>query len=216
MFGAIGKYLSQMEIECTGACDVSALQNYLIEADADESVSAVVLHVNSPGGTVTGIPEVASVIAGMVKPIVAYCDSMMASAAYWIGSGCDEILVSSTADVGSIGVFQAWVDPSKNMEKNGFELKVIRAGTHKAAWLPGMMDDESFALMQAQVDSVYAMFSSHVVAMRGAIASEVMQGQSFLGETAVVVGLADQVVNGIGDAIERARTLSTGESNEIS
>ena len=108
------------------------------EAMADKSVTSIVLDVDSPGGSVYGVSELARKIyqSRGKKPIIAVANSLMASAAYWIASAADEIHVSPGAEVGSIGVIAVHVDRSENNAKEGFNVSYITAGEYKAEGNP--------------------------------------------------------------------------------
>jgi ClpP class serine protease len=82
---------------------------------ADESIGAIVIQIDSPGGNVAGTPEVARKIyeaRGKGKAIIAQADSLMASAAYYIGAAADEIVATPSSEVGSIGVYAVHEDAS--------------------------------------------------------------------------------------------------------
>jgi protease-4 len=205
--GVCARYLSAMETDC-GGLDLNDTEKTLREAQADPRVQGIVLHFNSPGGTVTGIPELASLIRTIseTKPVIAFTDAQCCSAAYWLASACDSIVVTPTADVGSIGVYSALVDESAAWAQEGYKLELMKAGKHKAMGIPGLpLAPEDRALIQAEVDSIYAMFTADVVANRArngaTVAEDTMQGQTFMGGTAVAVGLADRVVGSLTDLL---------------
>jgi protease-4 len=205
--GVCARYLSAMETDC-GGLDLNDTEKTLREAQADPRVQGIVLHFNSPGGTVTGIPELASLIRTIseTKPVIAFTDAQCCSAAYWLASACDSLVVTPTADVGSIGVYSALVDESAAWAQEGYKLELMKAGKHKAMGIPGLpLAPEDRALIQAEVDSIYAMFTADVVANRArngaTVAEDTMQGQTFMGGTAVAVGLADRVVGSLTDLL---------------
>lgn len=207
--GICAKYISQMEADC-GGLDLQHVEADLREAASDARVRVIVLHFNSPGGSVTGIPELAALIREInaSKPVFAFSDSMCASAAYWLASACTEIVVTPTAEIGSIGVYSALVDESVAWATNGYKLELMKAGTHKAAGIPGLpLAPEDRALIQAEVDAIYGMFTSDVNAGRNGVASEVMQGQTFMGGAAVAVNLADGVVASLTDFVKMLTTM---------
>jgi protease-4 len=205
--GVCARYLSAMETDC-GGLDLNDTEKTLREAQADPRVQGIVLHFNSPGGTVTGIPELASLIRTIseTKPVIAFTDAQCCSAAYWLASACDSIVVTPTADVGSIGVYSALVDESAAWAQEGYKLELMKAGKHKAMGIPGLpLAPEDRALIQSEVNSIYAMFTADVVANRArngaTVAEDTMQGQTFMGGTAVAVGLADRVVGSLTDLL---------------
>src|SRR5207302_11309430 len=107
-------------------------------AIADPNVSAVVLDTDCPGGSAAGTPELASKIraARGKKPIIAVANALMASAAYWIASAADEIVATPSADVGSVGGYQAHLDQSQALEKEGLKVTFIQEPALKTAGNP--------------------------------------------------------------------------------
>lgn len=125
--GPIGKGLGNLEKSC-GATSIEDVQRNLAEASSRKDVRGVLLSINSPGGSITGIPETASMIARLreTKPVVAFTDGMMASAAYWLGSQADAVVASTSAQVGSIGVYIPWADQTRRYEAAGVKVGVVK------------------------------------------------------------------------------------------
>lgn len=206
--GIVGKYLSWGEIACGGGYDLRSLDRDLKMAAADPYVDEIVIEAVSPGGTCTGIAESSALIKkiNQTKPVWAYTDAEMCSAMYWLSCSGSGVFASPLSSVGSIGVYLAWLDEAKALEMDGLELKLFRDGTFKAATLPGQLTTESGLLIQNEVNAVGTAFRNHVVSSRldasdVEVAIETMQGQSFLGQDAVKVGLVDQLYNSIDDFI---------------
>ncbi len=199
LHGIIGKNLSSMETMC-GGCDLLAVEGNLAQALADPGVATVLLDIDSPGGTVTGVADFASAIGALSaqsgKPVFAYASGQCCSAAYWIACGCSAIACGSSADIGSIGVYMAVVDESENWKQEGYKLVLVKAGEHKAAGISGSsITPEQVALWQADVDFIYAQFTTAVRAARPGIATATMQGQTFYGPRALEAGLVDKVIS---------------------
>src|SRR6266850_7722071 len=97
---------------------VEEIDQDITAALADPRVDGILLDMDSPGGTVPGIPELgAKILAGRaVKPIVALANGLAASAAYWLASAAHEIIVTPSGEVGSIGVYMLHEDWSKNLD----------------------------------------------------------------------------------------------------
>lgn len=163
-------------------------------------VDGVLLSIDSPGGTVPGTPELAAKIldARGTKPILAHANSLMASAAYWIGSMAHELWITPSGEAGSIGVYTVHKDYSKALEEAGVKITPVSAGKYKlegAPWEP--LSEEALAQMQERVSEVYGWFVKAVAEGRGAKASEVKSGYGegrVLGaKQAVEAKLADKV-----------------------
>ena len=214
MCGIIGKNLSGLEMMC-GGCDIKAVESNLIAALAAPETLAVVLNIDSPGGTVSGVAEFADEIAELSaaagKPVLAYASGMCCSAAYWIACGCAAIACSPSSDVGAIGVYMALMDESANWAEEGYKLVLIKAGDFKAAGIAGsQITPEQIALWQADVDFIYAQFTSAVKAARPGMTDATMQGQSFYGSRALAAGLVDQLFDDVSDlAAEIAPTAAS-------
>lgn len=149
------------------------------DAMADASVDRIVLDVDSPGGSVYGIAELARKIYNSrgKKPIIAMCNSLCASAAYWIASAADEIHVTPGGEVGSIGVIAVHVDRSENNKKEGFNVSYITAGKYKAEGnQDAPLDKEAKTHMQSRVDEYYRLFVRDVARNRGISTADVISG----------------------------------------
>lgn len=206
-----------MLAESSGAVSVERLQAQFRALLADPAISAIVLDVDSPGGAVTGVDEFAAEMhrARGVKPMVAVASPMAASAAYWLATAADEMLVNPTGEVGSIGVFAAHEDVSALMGKAGVKVSLISAGKYKTEGSPyEPLTDEARAAIQERVDDYYDMFVAAVARNRGVNASDVRAG---FGEGRVVgarKAKALGMVDGIGtleDGIAKAARLAKAE-----
>ena len=184
----------------------------LRQAEADPAVSAILLDIDSPGGTVAGCQEVAEAIASCAKPAAAYTGSLMASAAYWLGSATGRVYATETAELGSIGVVMTHTDASRALEEAGLAVTVIASGELKAAGNPfGPLSEEERAYFQAQCDSICAVFKGAVAQAMGLdleAASEWAEGRVFLGADAVKLGLASAVVSGRDEAVKLLQEAS--------
>lgn len=180
-----------------GADEIGAMVD---RAVADARVSAIVLDVDSPGGTVTGVPELAAKVraARDVKPVVAVANGLMASAAYWIGSAAGEVVVSPSGEVGSIGVIMLHEDWTGMLEKEGVKVTEIVAGKYKTEGAPWKeLDEEARAFFEGRVAEVYDWFVRDVAANRDDTPANVRkgygEGRVLGGKDAVKAGLADRV-----------------------
>jgi signal peptide peptidase SppA len=199
--GVIDKYISAFEMECYGGCDLNDIDHALALADGDPAINRVVLCINSPGGSASGVAETGQRIADMRsrKEMLARVDVMAASAGYWLASQCDRIDASESAALGSIGVYCALLDATRALEMEGYKVELVKAGKFKAMGAPFKpLTDEERALFQEGIDTLYTAFTSQVVSGRAAavakVSSETMQGQCFYGSKAVEAGLADDLI----------------------
>jgi signal peptide peptidase SppA len=166
----------------------------------DKDVSAIILDVASPGGMTDMISELATDIrqARGKKPIVAVANTKAASAAYWIASQADEVVVTPSGSVGSVGAFAAHDDLSGAMEKAGIKTTLVSAGKFKTEANPyEPLSDEARAMIQERVDDAYAMFTGDVAKGRRVPVDTVRggygEGRMVSAKQAVKLGMADSI-----------------------
>jgi signal peptide peptidase SppA len=193
--GIIGKHLSNLETMC-GGCDLAFFQKGLEQAMADKAIEHIILDINSPGGTVVGVPEFGAMVrrAREVKPVIAYTETLMCSAAMWIGSQAEMIIATPSARVGSIGVYRTWLDDTAANEMDGLKRELFEAGKHKAAGLRPITDEER-AIFQSEVDRIHAEFKSEVRRFRPDVPDDAMEGLVYVGEQAQEKHLVDAFVD---------------------
>ena len=186
---------------CAGILSYEQIATEFRAAMADPDVHSIVLDIDSPGGEATGMFRLAHLIreARKTKRVVAYVDDMAASAGYGIASAADEIVVSPTSIVGSIGVVLVHLDRSAELEKKGVKPTLIHAGAHKVDGNPfGPLSDSVKADLQAEVLAFYEQFVATVAAGRTKLSADAIKGteaRTFIGEEAIKRGLADRVAS---------------------
>jgi len=195
IFGTLAQRFGALE---SGGTTTEQIGGWFDQAIADPNVGAVILQFDSPGGQVQGMTELASKIynARGTKPIVAVADSLMASAAYWIGSAADQIVVTPSGEIGSIGVLAVHVDDSEADAKAGVKTTVFRSTEHKAEGI-GPLSEDSAGYMQSRVMAYHDMFVNDIARNRKTTASKVNEdygkGRVMGAEQAVKAGMADRV-----------------------
>lgn len=205
--GVVGRKFSSF-LNSSGVTSVDVLQRMLTAAADDDRVIGIVFDMDSPGGTVSGTPETAAAMqyAGTRKPTAVYASGMAASAAYWIAAPSHAIYAGQTAMIGSIGVYSAFLDQSRNYEKEGYKVELFKTGKYKGMGISGLpLTDEQRELLQANVDEVFGWFKAAVKANRGQISDDAMQGQVVYAEEAKKLGLIDGVSPSIETALEYVR-----------
>lgn len=202
--GVIGHRLSLMETMC-GGIDVNSVREQILNALEEPSVTAILLDINSPGGTVTGVPEFAEFIAeaNKVKKIYAYVDSLCASAAMYIASQCEAIFCTQSSELGSVGVYMLTVDESRALDNAGIKVNAITnaEATMKlagASFKP-LTDDEK-EMFQKGVQKSYDQFKAAVLSKR-TIDPQYLNGECFDGEDSVKLGFADGLVSNMDQAL---------------
>ena len=201
VYGLLDYRLSAMDMACgDGGTSVAKLTADFDAALKNPDVKAILFEFDSPGGSVEGIPELATKIlqARGTKPITAMVNTLCASAAYWLASACDEIVITPSGEAGSIGVFMLHVDESAADEQQGFKFTLIKAGKYKAEGMPFFpLPPDAQAAFQSRVDEWYDQFVKAVAKGRGvppkAVRDGFGQGRTALAQEAVTLGLADRV-----------------------
>lgn len=211
--GVIVKRMNMLT-NVSGGASTELVGRDIESAVADPAAKAILLQIDSPGGAVEGVQELARVVRGAAakKPVTAVADSKMLSAAYWIGSAASEIYATSeTTMVGSIGVVMKHLDVSKGEERIGIKTTEIFAGKYKRiASEHEPLSDEGRATLQGMVDYIYSVFVDDVARYRGVSASEVLNsmgdGRVFMGSQARAAGLID----GLATVDELVAHLASG------
>ena len=200
--GVIAKKMN-LFMNISGGASTQLIERDIRNALNDPAVNKIILLVDSPGGTVDGTFELAEFIYEQrgKKPIIAFTDGQIASAAYAIASAADQIYISgNTVAVGSIGVVAAHEDISKMEEKLGIKTTEIYSGKYKriiSQYAP--LSDEGRKTIQDEVDYLYSVFIDAVAKFRGTTAEDVLERMStdskriFIGHQAIEAGLVDGV-----------------------
>jgi len=185
-----------------GEHGVSLVVEKLDKAASDRRVKAVVLRINSPGGTVTAsdilYQEIAAFRQKTGKPVVAYFQDVAASGAYYLACAADEIIAQRTTVTGSIGVIMQMVDLSGVLGNLGISSDAIKSGPFKDAGSPlrEMKPDER-AVFQGMVDDFYQKFVDVVDAGRPKLDREgvikLADGRVYTAEQALAAGLIDRI-----------------------
>lgn len=178
-----------------GCCDIDRVREMALEALAEPSIDRVLLDISSPGGSTMGLQEAAAALGDLAreKPLFAFTETVMSSAAYWLGAKAEAIYTTPSARLGSIGVYALFWDQSALLDRLGIKVNAISAGKWKLAGAPfKAMTDEEKQMFQARVNKQRDQFHA-AVAGRG-IAPEHMEGQTFDAEDAVKHGVADGLV----------------------
>lgn len=201
LYGIIGHRMGQVQnISGPGGTSTEQFGQWFDAALGDPGIGAIVLDIDSPGGGVGGVLELADKIfrARGEKPIIAIANSLAASAAYWIATAADELWVTPSGDVGSIGVYALHQDLSAALADEGITNTLISAGKYKVEGNPyEPLSDEARSAMQERVDEFYTTFTKAVATYRGVTLKDVQsgfgEGRIVTARKAVQLGMADKV-----------------------
>lgn len=200
---SIDGQITKGESSFGGASSVRTRQA-IRKAVQDESVKAIMLHIDSPGGTVAGTQELADDVAkaGAMKPIAAHADDLMASAAYWVGTQASFLSVNSTGFVGCIGAMAVVEDSSDAAEKMGFKVYLVTSDggeEYKGAFSPGVpVTEKHLAYLKGQLNDLNEFFLQAVARGRKMSVDDVRKiadGRDWIGATAKQMGLVDDVMS---------------------
>ena len=206
------------DVSGDGSTSTQQFTASLRQALADDSVSQILIDIDSPGGSVYGVAELAEDIlsARSQKPVIAIANSLAASAAYWIGCSASEFYVTPGGEVGSIGVWQAHQDYSRAMDEAGVKTTLISAGKFKVEGNPYTpLDEEAQAFMQSRVDDYYGAFTKAVARGRGVPISQVRDGMGQGRVLGADAALTHQMVDGVAtldDLISKMRRAGKAQA----
>lgn len=184
----------------SGATSTEAVAHAFREAMADDEIKAVLFDIDSPGGSVFGIEELAAEIyrARGRKPMTAVANSLAASAAYWIATAADRVVVTPSGQVGSIGIVSVHMDESAHMEAEGLRPTVLTTAPYKAEgnrYEP--LGDEARTEAIGRMGAYHEMFVDAIARGRSVTAAKVEsdfgQGRVVMAQDAVKRGMADRV-----------------------
>ncbi len=199
-----------------GGTSTESFGNMLKAVVGNRSVSGIVLDIDSPGGLAVGVEELWQVIMGArgEKPIIAVANSMAASAAYWVASAADEIVVTPGGQIGSIGVFAAHSDFSVMLDKAGEKVTLINAGKKKVDGNPiEPLSARARTDIQKRVDILYASFVDGVAKGRGVSPSAVRTGFAEGGMVGAVEGVKLGMANRVGTLDQTVARLGSRRTN---
>ncbi len=181
----------------------------------DPAVGALLISIDSPGGSVYGVQEVSGMMRAMreQKPVVAFANSLAASAAYWIGCSASQFYCTPGGEVGSIGVWQAHMDISGMLTNAGIQTTVISAGKYKTEGNPYQaLDADAQAFMQSRVDDYYTAFVDAVAQARGVKTDVVKNGMG----QGRVLGASDALKQNMIDGVMTLPQVLQGMAKQIS
>lgn len=195
--GMIVSESGQAGLFTPAAAGSDTLVSYIESADKDPSISAIVLDINSPGGSPVASEEVARAVREATKPTVALIRDTGASGAYWVASAADRIVANRLSITGSVGVYASQLEFAGLLQRYNVTYRRLVAGELKDLGTPYKeMTPVEENLLQQKLDRMHAYFLDDVVRNRGLLpeqAEEVSTGMFFLGDEALDIGLVDEL-----------------------
>jgi protease-4 len=186
----------------------------LREAADDPMVEAIVLRVNSPGGTPAGAQEIIRDLdyAKTKKPVIVSMGDIATSAAYYVSAHADRIYADPDTFTAGIGVIWKFEDISRFNEKEGYNFSAIKSGSKKDMGSTSRpLTEEEQVYAQKIVDDSFENFISDVIAQRKITRSDIEDGRVIRGADAIRLHVVDEIGN-LNDAIAGAKTMSGSRS----
>ena len=186
--------------------NIDAITNELNMVANDNNCKSILLIFNSPGGETTGIEELGRLINNIdtiLKPVYAWTETTMGSAALWLGSQARNIGMTYSATIGSCGVYMMLLDLTKQLDNEGIKVNAFSAGKYKLMgheFKP--LDNDEKTILQSNVDKQHGQFKSVILAKRPKVNSECLEGLSYEGEDALVNNLVDCVCDNLDEYLE--------------
>jgi protease-4 len=213
VMGAMFKRAGWIE-EASGLKGTEQLIKEIQNALADSSVVGILLHTDSPGGTVDGTETIANVVKNATKPVVCFADGMLCSAAYWVGAQAAEIWAAEKSSlIGSIGVLTKHINNAEYYKMNGREVTYITSsGSDKKIMGHDAksLSEQDISYIKESLDATRQIFEDTVKAGRPAINNSAFDGGVYNADKALSMGMIDGICT-FQDAVDRVVKLANGE-----
>lgn len=200
--GVLTRHAADIPMSSCG-CGLDTVEAMIDNAMEDSNIKRLIFDFNTPGGAVTGIPELAARIGNISsKETIAFTDDECCSGGIWLATQTQKFYTTASASVGSIGVWTAYLDLTRMMEQKGIRMQSIQAGEYKlmgAYWKP--LSKEEIGILQKEIDAIHADFKAAVNSRRN-VDNQFMEGQIFDGEQASEIGLTDGIIDSISDLVD--------------
>lgn len=206
-------------ISVFGQASAQKIVSQIENAESNPLVKAIIIEINSPGGTVVASEEIANAIEATDKPVVAWMREVAASGGYWIASSADKIVADPATLTGSLGVTASYLQFAGLMDEYGITYERVVAGAHKDVGSPYQeLSDTGRTMLQSKVNKIRDMFISHISDTRNmswSAAENLATGELFLGVEAKEKGLVD-ILGGKDRAFILAKELANIDSAKLS
>lgn len=213
--GALTKY-----DQFSGSYGLMSHTQQIEQAYNDNSITAIVLDMDTPGGSVAGTEIAAQMVGRKDKPIVTFANDLLCSAGYWIASHSDYIIASGeNAEVGSIGGMVSFMSMKSIHEEWNIVTRYAKQSKCKNEGIREFEETGETTIIDNEISAITANFIDQVKAKRGSVIKddkypEVYQGRTYLGSEAVRTGLVDKLGT-LSDAIKKAAQLAKQRKNVL-
>jgi ClpP class serine protease len=206
-----------MKYDYCGSLGSQTFQQIIAAANADPAIGSIILWIDSPGGQVDGTDSLAAAIKESAKPVIAFADGLMASAAYWIGSSCTEVIADGSnnglnSKIGSIGTMCKWEDHSEALKNEGIKEHIVFADESADKWGDYFkMNAGDYTDLKKELNGLNTTFLNAVKGNReGKLKLDkenVLTGKVYNANDALKYGLIDKI-GSFDVAVARAVTLA--------
>lgn len=198
--------------------DYKSLAMAIESLEADETISRIVLDINSVGGAVNGLFDMTEMIKAVEKPIYAYTSGTLASASYTIASATDAIYGTESANIGSVGVYMSFMDDSEYMKKMGIkEITFYGQNSDKKNLDPESKEGKE--VYQAEINEMEDILVKNIAKYRGVTSEDVLanfgHGLMFRGNEALSRGMIDGVVSNFDEFIDMIKNADNTANGGI-
>ncbi len=175
----------------------SDIVEFIMQAEDDSQIKAIVLQINSPGGSAVASDEIATAVKNAKKPVVAVIREVGASGGYWVASAADYVVANRMSITGSIGVISSYLEFSGLMEEYGVGYERLVAGDNKDIGTPfRKLTSKEKIILQKKLDTIHSYFIEEVAQNRDLPVDQVRKaatGEFYLGVEALSLGLVDEL-----------------------
>ena len=201
--------LTKYDQSC-GPVGMATVGRWIQQANSSKEIDAIVLRIDSPGGTVSGTEDLADIIKSSQKPVVAFIEDMACSAAYWLASCCEEVIANnSTAQVGSVGVLMSFADAQPMWEAKGVKFHTVTApqSTDKTKTYEDLRAGNYDEYKNTVLAPLAQKFIETVKGNRSAITDAQCTGKVYFAKDAI--GSFVDSIGSLDTAVQRAASLSS-------
>jgi signal peptide peptidase SppA len=201
LHGYLATYITSDGIKASNySSDVVASEDIVAkieDANKNEKIKAIIIEVDSSGGSPVAGEEIATAVKDSQKPVVAFIRDIGASSAYWAISSADKIFASKNSDVGSIGVTLSFLNNANKNIKDGYVYEELSSGKYKNSGSPDKpLTEEERALFMRDINVMYNNFIKTISENRKIPLDKVKSfsdGSTVLGEQAKSLGMIDEI-----------------------
>lgn len=207
-------------LEFAGVVSSDGVIENINSALEDESIEAILLDIDSPGGTPVSADEIMTALQASTKPTLSVIRDIGTSAAYWAAAGTDHIIASPISDVGSIGVTMSYLESASSTDTEGSKWIDLSSGLFKDAGHPERkLREEEEVHFQGQVDTIHTYMVDRIAqARKGRVSKEALttlsDGRAYLGLESLELGLIDEV-GGFDEAVAYVAGVLSKTTDEV-